>query len=312
MEIADEPRRVSALQALLLAALFVGLAILFARLLRPLAAPEPAPAAAAPAAMAAPAIPAPVAPTPAAPANDTPSPVTAEIPPAPTPPPAPPAPEFDGPRIAIVLTDVGDVPAQARAAIAALPAPVGLAFTPYPDVSGLVRAAKADGHEIIAGLPMQPRSWPRVSPGKNALLVGAPAADNLRSLDWALARVGGASAVTGIMGSAFTENAAALRPVLGEVGKRGLAYLDARASGRSVGVETARAIGVRATANDRFLDESGAIAANLAALEARAKRQGSAIGYARPLPATIAALESWTATLEGKGIMLVPPSTLAR
>ena len=308
MSIADERRRPSALQALLLAALFAGAALLFAQLLRPLAGPmveaeaeTAAPIVTARVEPAAPAAPVAVAAPPEAPALET-------IPPA-----QPPyAPEFKGPRIAIVLTDVGDNPAQARAAITALPPNIGLAFTPYPDVAALTRAARADGHEIWAGLPMQPKSWPRVSPGNNTLLVGAAPADNLKRLDWALARVGGnAAGVTGIMGSAFTESEAALRPVLGEVGKRGLAYLDARASGRSVGVATARAAGVRAATNDRFLDESGSIAANLAALEQQAKDQGSAIGYARPLPGTVAALQTWAATLEAKGILLVPPSSLA-
>lgn len=314
METADEPRRVTALQALLLLALFVGLALLFAKLLRPLAAPE-APAVTVAAVVPEPAV-APVVDAAPAPVDATPIPAAIAAPPETTvaapPPPAPFAPEFKGPRLAIVLTDVGDNPAQARAAIAALPPAVGLAFTPYPDVAALVRAAKAGGHEVIAGLPMQPKAWPRVSPGRNTLLVGAAPEENLRRLDWALARVDGATGVTGIMGSAFTESAAALRPVLGAVGARGLAYLDARASGRSVGVATAREAKVRAAANDRFLDESGSIAGNLAALEAQAKREGSAIGYARPLPATIAALAAWSATLDGKGMRLVPPSSLAR
>ena len=308
MSIADERRRPSALQILLLVALFAGAALLFAQLLRPLAAPVVEARAAAPTTAVRIEPPAPTPPVALAPPPKAAPPVEVAA----APPPPPYAPEFEGPRIAIVLTDVGDNPAHARGAIAALPANVGLAFTPYPDVAALTRAARADGHEILAGLPMQPRSWPRVSPGKNTLLVGATAADNLRRLDWALARVGGTAAgVTGIMGSAFTESEAALRPVLGEVGKRGLAYLDARASGRSVGVATARAAGVRAAANDRFLDESGSIAANLAALEQQARNQGGAIGYARPLPTTVAALQAWAATLEAKGILLVPPSSLA-
>lgn len=306
MSIADERRRPSALQALLLVALFAGAALLFAQLLRPLAGPVVEAKAAAPTSDVRIEPPAPTAPIAVAAPPEAPA---IEAIPAPPPPYAP---EFKGPRVAIVLTDVGDNPAQARAAITALPPNVGLAFTPYPDVSALAGTARADGHEIWAGLPMQPKSWPRVSPGKNTLLVGAAPADNLKRLDWALARVGGnAAGVTGIMGSAFTENEAALRPVLAEVGKRGLAYLDARASGRSVGVATARAAGVRAATNDRFLDESGSLAANLAALEQQAKNQGSAIGYARPLPATVAALQAWAATLEAKGILLVPPSSLA-
>ena len=307
MTIADERRRPSTLQALLLVALFAAAALLFVQLLQPLAAPAVEAKVAAPIAVARVEPPAPAAPV----AVEAPPAAVAAIEVAVPPPPPPYAPEFKGPRVAIVLTDVGDNPAQARAAIGTLPANVGLAFTPYPDVAALTRAARADGHEIWAGLPMQPKSWPRVSPGKNTLLVGATPADNLRRLDWALARVGGAAGVTGIMGSAFTENEAALRPVLGEVGKRGLAYLDARASGRSVGLAAARAAGVRAATNDRFLDESGSIAGNLAALEQQAKIQGSAIGYARPLPTTVTALQAWAATLEAKGILLVPPSSLA-
>jgi uncharacterized protein len=287
------------LRIVLLSALFVGVATLFARLLQPFV--EPGTAAAA-AQVAGAGVPAPLAAAPIKTLTTSPA-----LPPEPT----PYAPEHKGPRIAIVLTDVGDNPAHARAAIEALPAAIGLAFTPYPDVRALGKAARADGHEVWAGLPMQPRSWPRVSPGKNTLLVRAEAADNLKSLDWALARVEGAVGVTGIMGSAFTESAPALRPVLAEVGKRRLAYLDARASGRSVGVATAREAGVRAAANDRFLDESGSLTANLAALELQARSQGSAIGYARPLPSTVAALQAWAPTLESKGILLVPPSTLA-
>ena len=311
MEIADEPRRLTALQLLLLVALFVGLALLFVKLLQPLAASGASAVVAPPSAPVEPALPVAAAPPDPEPAAATPvavEPATASPPAAP----APFAPDFKGPRIAIVLTDVGDDPAQARAAIATLPPEIGLAFTPYPDVGALVRAAKAEGHEVLAGLPMQPKAWPRVSPGRNTLLVGAAPEENLRRLDWALARVGGATGVTGIMGSAFTESEAALGPVLDAVGVRGLAYLDARASARSVGVATAREAGVRAAANDRFLDESGSIASHLEALEAQAKREGAAIGYARPLPATIAALQAWTATLDGKGMRLVPPSSLAR
>jgi len=299
------------LRVLLLSALFVGVATLFAHLLRPFVEPATAVAAAPPVRAAAADVPALTAPaTPVAaepPIDDRP----AAEPALPPPEPAPLAPEHTGPRIAVVLTDVGDNPAQARAAIAALPAEVGLAFTPYPDVRALGKAARADGHEIWAGVPMQPRSYPRVSPGKNTLLVGVQPAENLRRLDWTLARVEGAVGVTGIMGSAFSESESALRPVLSELAKRRLAYLDARASGKSVAVATARQIGVRAEANDRFLDESGSVAANLAALEAQAKAQGHAIGYARPLPGTVAALKDWSATLEAKGIRLVPPSTLA-
>lgn len=290
--------------------LFAATAVLAARLLEPLASPQAT-------------IVQPVTPTPAAPPaaprtaavnppEPPPAPAKAEPAPAPVVEPTPFRPDFKGPRVAVVLTEVGDNPTQARAAIEVLPPEIGLAFTPYPNIVSLAATARTDGHEVWVGLPMQPKSWPRVSPGKNTLLVGAPPAENLRRLDWALARVGGAVGVTGIMGSAFTESAAAMRPLFVELKNRNLAYLDGRASGRSIGVPTAKAAGVRAAANDRFLDESGRLTDNLAALERQAKLQGQAVGYARPLPATVAALKDWATTLEGKGILLVPPSTLTK
>ena len=308
MSFSEEQQRTGAGQWLLLALLFAGAAAMFAQLLRPLVEPAEAAKAPAPVATVQSAASASASTEPAEPIIEA----AAPTPPVAPAPPPPYAPDFKGPRIAIILTDVGDNPAQARAAIAALPPNIGLAFTPYPDVLALTKFARADGHEVWAGVPMQPKSWPRVSPGKNTLLVTASAADNVRGLDWALARVGGSAAgITGIMGSAFTESEAALRPVLDEAARRGLAYIDARASARSVGPVTARAAGVRAAVNDRFLDESGTIAGNLAALEQLARREGQAIGYARPLPTTVAALQAWAATLEGKGMLLVPPSSLA-
>lgn len=311
MSYADQTRTGIPLPAriLLLSALFVGAALLFVQLLRPLVEPSAVMAPVTAPSMEASVTPAEVAAIPVDPPTAA---ITGPIPAdaLPTSEPAPYATSFKGPRIAIVLTEVGDHPAQARAAIDALPAAVGLAMTPYPDVRALGKAARADGHEVWVGLPMQPKSWPRVSPGKNTLLIGNAPEENLRRLDWALARVEGAVGVTGIMGSAFTESAPALRPVLGELAKRRLAYIDARASSRSVAVATSRETGTRAAANDRFLDESGNIAANLAALERQAKLQGHAIGYARPLPATVAALAAWAPTLEDKGVLLVPPSSL--
>lgn len=222
---------------------------------------------------------------------------------------------FRGPRIAIVLTELGGSEPTLDDAMTALPNAVSFAFSPYFDTSrALAAKARSAGYEIWLGVPMQPRRYPRVSPGANALLTGNAPAENIRRLEWALSRVEGAVGVYPMMGSAFTENAAALRPVLGTLRARRLAFLDARSSGKSIGEAEALAAGLAAAMNDRFLDENpspSAIDANLAALEQIARREGSAIGFARALPVSIAQIDAWADTLEAKGIRLVPAGTIA-
>lgn len=283
-------RRAGLLGAATLA--FCALALLFTQLLRPLVEPR-----AARADVARPLPPAPLRQPAAAVAPVQATPV---------------APEFEGPRIAIILTEVGEDQQQAYAAIAALPSPIGLAFSPYADGWAISAAARGQGHEVWAGVPMQPKAYPKVTPGPNTLLVASSADENLQRLEWALKRVEGPAGITGIMGSAFTENEAAMRPIFAALKSKGLAFLDSRASAASDAEAVGQQVGVPVAVNDRFLDESGSIDANLAALEAVARKRGSAVGFARALPATVEALAAWADTLGEKGILLVPPSSLTR
>lgn len=221
-----------------------------------------------------------------------------------------------GPIVAIVLTELGPNATAAKAAIDRLPAAVSLAFSPYADASrDLAKAAKAGGHEVWLSVPMQPKSYPRVNPGQNVLLTGEAPAENVRRLNWALSRVEAPMGITNMMGSAFTENAAAMRPVLDALKAKQLLYVDARSSGRSVGEKEARAIGLASATNDRFLDEpetAANIRRNLDDLVATAKRRGYAIGYARPVSTTISEIERWSAALEAEGVTLVGASLVAR
>lgn len=295
--------------ALLLGTAFVATATLFAGLLRPIV--EQAPAHAAIQAEARlDRVPRDVAATPVAP----PAPAVAEV----AKPPAVAAPltdRPDGPLVAIVVTELGPNAGAAAAAIEKLPNAIDLAFSPYADASRtLSQRAAADGHAVWLSVPMQPKRYPRISPGEHTLLTASSAAENVERLDWALARVSKPVGITNMMGSAFTESEAAMGPLAQALKARGLAFVDARSSGRTVGADVVRRAGVAAAVNDRFLDEQAtpaAIDANLAALEAIAKRQGSAVGFARALPVTIDRLAQWSAELEARGVKLVPVRMLS-
>ena len=226
------------------------------------------------------------------------------------------APLPEGPLVAIVMTELGTSADAARAAIERLPDDVTFTFTPYADIAPqLAQAAREDGHEVFVSLPMEPQGYPRINPGPNTLLRRAGEAENMEAMEWALGRFDDLDGATGMMGSAFTQDESALRPVMKDLHMRGLVFIDQRASGRSVAERAARESGVPSRTNDRFLDEPATAAnirGNLDALMRRARERGYAIGYARPTSATVEALANIEAQAREAGVTLVGAARLAR
>ena len=76
-----------------------------------------------------------------------------------------------GPRIAIVIGGLGIGASGTSEALGKLPGPVTFAFTPYgTDLDTLVGRARADGHEILLQVPMEPFDYPDNDPGPQTLL----------------------------------------------------------------------------------------------------------------------------------------------
>jgi uncharacterized protein len=224
-------------------------------------------------------------------------------------------PDTGTPRVAILVADLGPVPAQARAAIAALPAEISMGFSPYGgELAGLTKAASSKGQEIWVGVPMQPKRYPAINPGKNTLLLGNAATLNTQNLAWALAQVPGAK--TGLynhMGSAFTANETALLPVLQAARAEGLLFADARSGLDTVGPMVATKAGTRSALSVGFLDDTPAdVTSRLEALVAKARKDGRALGLIEAKPASVAAVASWAETLKDKGVTLVPVSQVTR
>jgi polysaccharide deacetylase 2 family uncharacterized protein YibQ len=215
--------------------------------------------------------------------------------------------------VAIVIDDVGvDRPRSERAA--GLPAPLTLAFLPYArHFEAQIAAAHARGHEILVHVPMQPVG--AEDPGPDALTVALDATEIRKRLSAALDRAGPAVGINNHMGSRFTVDRDAMRPVLEELQARGLLFLDSRTAGGSVGPSLARTLAVPYATRDVFLDNDAtmtAVEARLAELEAVARRQGHGIAIGHPHDATLAALAAWLPTAASRGFALVPVSTIVR
>ena len=221
----------------------------------------------------------------------------------------------DGPRIAIVIGGLGVSANVTRQATEKLPGPVSFAFTPYgADVEGMVASARAAGHEVLLQAPMEPFDYPDNDPGPQTLLTTLSLDQNIDRLHWLMSRFQGYVGIANYMGARFTSTEAALAPVLKEVSRRGLVYVDDGSSPRSLAGQIAGANNLPFAKAEILLDAvttTAHIDRALARLEALAREHGSAVGMASALPASIERIAQWAKAAEGRGIVLVPITAVA-
>jgi polysaccharide deacetylase 2 family uncharacterized protein YibQ len=221
-------------------------------------------------------------------------------------------PRPDRPMIAVVIDDIGVVRERSERAIA-LPKAITLAFLPYGEgVADMAARAKARGHEVMLHLPMQPKSS-STNPGPNAMLLGLSDDELARRLEWNLSQFSGFTGVNNHMGSAFTEDAAGMAKIMASLHARGLFFLDSVTTEHSAARRIAYDQSIRFAERDVFLDnhqDASYVALQLAELEERARRTGSAIAIGHPHAETLAVLARWLPSLEARGFQLVTVQTV--
>ena len=217
------------------------------------------------------------------------------------------------PAIAIVIGGLGIGAARTTDAIVKLPGAVTLAFTPYgADPAKLVERARAQGHEILLQVPLEPFDYPDNDPGPQTLLTTLSAEQNLDRLDWLMSRFQGYVGLTNFMGARFLPSEAAMQPLIREAAKRGLAYFDDGTSARSLAAQLSLEHTVPFSKADLTIDAVPTVTEidrALAQLETIARQRGFAVGVASALPLSIDRLSAWAKALDGRGILLVPLTT---
>jgi polysaccharide deacetylase 2 family uncharacterized protein YibQ len=216
------------------------------------------------------------------------------------------------PRIAVLVVGLGISESATATAIERLPGEISFAFSPYGlRLDRQLAAARAAGHEVLIGLPMEPANFPLNDPGPQALLTGLPPTENAARLAWALSRAQGYVGVTNaasavLRGERFTASAEAMRPVLETLRERGLLYIEARPGERAPAAVPSRTA-------DVVLDERpgrAEIEARLAELERIALERGVALGVSGPSPFALDRLAIWAPQLDARGLALAPVSAV--
>jgi uncharacterized protein len=217
------------------------------------------------------------------------------------------------PVVSIVVGGLGVGAAKTTDAIMKLPPAVTLAFTPYgSDPAKLAERARAQRHEILLQIPMEPFDYPDNDPGPQTLLTTLSPEQNLDRLYWHLSRFQGYAGLANFMGARFVVTDAVMQPIIREAAKRGLGYLDDGSAPRSVAASLAASQAMPFATADVAIDAvptAVEIDRALLKLESLAKEHGSAVGIASALPISIERIGVWTKALDSRGIMLVPLTT---
>jgi polysaccharide deacetylase 2 family uncharacterized protein YibQ len=218
------------------------------------------------------------------------------------------------PTIALVVGGLGLSERLTARAIEVLPAEVTLSFAPYSDdLQGWIDRARADGHEVLIELPMEPFDYPNNDPGPHTLLAEAGASENDRRLLWLLSRASGYAGVANYLGARLGAERESLSHIFSQLESRGLSVFHDGTGRRAVLEAAARQAQARVAIADRVIDADPhpeAVDRRLLELEALALQNGDALGHGFAYPATVDTVAAWAEALSARGYELAPASVL--
>jgi polysaccharide deacetylase 2 family uncharacterized protein YibQ len=221
-----------------------------------------------------------------------------------------------GIRIALVVGGLGLSQTGTQKAIRDLPEEVTLGFAATGNsLQRWMQEARRDGHEILLQVPMEPFDYPDNNPGPHTLRTGLDAQKNLKELHYSLAQITNYTGIMNFLGGQFLSNADALEPVMRDLAKRGLLFLDDGTSAQSLTGTLADTIGVPHGFADLVVDgqlERIAILRKLDELERIARRNGTAIGVASAFDESVGAVSQWMDEAGTRGIEFVGVSALVK
>jgi uncharacterized protein len=225
-----------------------------------------------------------------------------------------PATGVSGPKLAIILDDLGN-DREAAEAVFALHYPLTISVLPFHAHSTeIAEEAQRRGLEVMLHLPM--RAVANETPEAHQLEAGMSADDVARALDGMLESVPTASGVNNHEGSLATADAKLMGELMPLLKQRDLFFVDSRTTAATVAFDAAEHAGVRSGfRNVPFLDDvqdEGAIRKQLELAIHGAKEKGAAIAIGHPHAETLRALREIFSRAEAEGVHLVVVSEVVK
>lgn len=205
----------------------------------------------------------------------------------------PKAPEPQGPRLALIIDDLGYMEPELVRRLCSLPIAFSVAVLPYQEHTKESADIAFDlGKEVLLHFPMEGAQGK--DPGPDALLYALPESElraRAKKALWAVPHIVGTN---NHMGSRLTADRAKIRPVLEEVKARKIWFLDSRTTKDTVAHEVAHELGLKTAQRNVFLDDDKSFAEidkQWKRALALAKKEGTAIVIGHIYPETVEALE---------------------
>jgi polysaccharide deacetylase 2 family uncharacterized protein YibQ len=221
-----------------------------------------------------------------------------------------------GTRIAIVIGGLGLSQTGTQRALKLLPEEITLAFAANGNSLGRwMPVARQGGHEILLQVPMEPFGYPDNDPGQLTLVHANSPGQNIELLHRSMAKMTNYTGIMNYLGGRLLSDPDALEPVMRDIGKRGLMFLDDGSAAQSLSATYAKAFTMPHAFADIVLDNEvnkTAILKKLDELERIALRKGSAIGVASGFDESIEAVTEWARGAGDRGIEIVGVSALAQ
>lgn len=219
------------------------------------------------------------------------------------------------PLVAIIMDDMGGS-MEAFNRLLQLTLPVTPSI--LPQTAYATRGAhflKEQGREFLIHLPMEPKNYPAVNPGPEALMLNSSPTELARRLRLYQQKVPGAVGGNNHMGSGFTADRKAMHRVLAEMKAAGLFFIDSRTIADSVAYDEARRMQVPSAQRNIFLDNQSNVAyisAQLRKMISLAEEKGFAIAICHPHPETFEALRQNQPWLRAQNVQFVAASRLVK
>jgi polysaccharide deacetylase 2 family uncharacterized protein YibQ len=227
-----------------------------------------------------------------------------------------PAPKGPRGQVAIIMDDMGNS-LETLDELIALGRPMTVAILPYSaHAAETARIAHERGLEVLLHLPLESVNNHEAMANTEGLIMASMTEPAIvAGFEASYDRVPFATGTNNHMGSRFTAERDLMRVLLKPIKERGLFFVDSRTSAKTVALEEAQRMGVRATQRDVFLDadeDRGRIKGRLIELLQKARKKGRAVGICHPFPETLAVLKSSLFLLDSYNLEAVPVSKLVR
>ncbi len=172
--------------------------------------------------------------------------------------------------ITIVVDDFGSISQDLLDGFLALDTEVCFAIFPDQVHSiSTMQKARSQGRESLIHVPMEPIGYPRIDPGKNAILVQHTEAQIKRTLTQFITDMPSCMGINNHMGSLATTDIDVMHTVMKTLKEHNKVFLDSRTTNVSVAYQTAQKSHIKAFRNDIFLDSPNI---NQSTMEAKLNR----------------------------------------